>query len=301
MTADSHPFAGIELGGTKCICVLASLSLDIVDQASIPTTDPATTLAQIEAVLDRWHGAGAFQSLGLASFGPLDLDPGSASFGTIMATPKPGWAGTPLRARLAARYPVPVGIQTDVGAAALAEGRWGAAIGLANYIYITVGTGIGAGIVIAGQLVGGHLPVEAGHMRVGRVAGDDWPGACAFHGDCVEGLASGAAIAARTGRLASALAVDDPAWDYMAHAIGGLIHNLLLTTAPQKIIVGGGVAQRRPQLIDRVRAAVGASIEDYVRVGALDDIIVAPALGDRAGPMGAVGVARDAALAPTKF
>ncbi len=221
--ADEKPLvAGIELGGTKCVCVLGHGPGEILAQERVDTTSPGETFAKIEAILDRWRTESDFAALGIASFGPLELRAGAGHFGHVTATTKPGWAGADVGPRLARRYGVPTRIDTDVSGAALAEGRWGGAQGLVSFAYITVGTGVGAGIVVHGRPVMGLGHAEAGHMQVARYPGDGWPGACVFHGACVEGLASGVAIQRRTGQRAETLPPDHPAWAMAAHAIAGL-------------------------------------------------------------------------------
>lgn len=285
--------AGVELGGTKCVCILASGPEDIRDEVRIPTTTPDETLGAIRATLERWHAESGFAAIGVASFGPIDLDPDSARYAHIVGTTKPGWDEAPLPHFLDG-FGVPAAVDTDVAGAALAEGRWGAAQGLSNHIYITVGTGIGAGVVVNGRAVRGLGHPELGHLRVGRLTGDTWPGFCTYHGDCVEGLASGPAIQARAGRPAEELDADDPAWAMAVHALGGLIHNLVLTACPQRVLIGGGVATGQPWMFPRLREAVVESLAGYGTTPALtpviDDFIRAPALGDRAGPLGAIAV-----------
>lgn len=290
--------AGVELGGTKCICVLATGPDAIIETRRVDTTTPEETLEAIEAVLDGWQAERKFAALGLASFGPLDLDPASAHFGAITATTKPGWRDTPVASRFAARYRVPCAIDTDVAGAALAEGRWGGAIGLSSHVYITVGTGVGAGIIVNGRPVRGQGHPEAGHMHVARYPGDDWAGSCVFHGDCVEGLASGFAVEHRTGRDAGAIAPDDPVWRLVAHAIAGMCHNLVMTVVPQRILIGGGVATRQPQILPMIRAMLIDSLAGYGNVIAVTDqidrFVAPPQLGDQAGPLGAIALAQDA-------
>ncbi|HET8613622.1 MAG TPA: ROK family protein, partial [Sphingomonas sp.] len=247
------PFAGVELGGTKCVCVLAYGPGAVIDERRVPTTDPAETLAAIERVLDEWRDGPGFAALGLACFGPLDLDRDSPRYGFITATTKPGWRDTDVAGRLARRYAVPVAIDTDVAGAAFAEGRWGDARGLQTYSYITVGTGVGAGIIVGGKSVRGLGHAEAGHMHVSRFPGDDWPGSCTFHGDCVEGLASGFAIEQRTGRRGETLPPDHPVWEKVAFAIAGMCHNLVTTVTPCRILIGGGVTSKQPQILPMVR------------------------------------------------
>ena len=293
-------FAGIEMGGTKCICILGRGPDDIREQQVVPTADPASTLEAIARVLERWSAASAgFQAIGVAAFGPLDLRRGSSTYGHLETTPKQLWTGVDLAGFFARRFAVPIGITTDVIGAALAEGRWGAARGLVDYAYVTVGTGVGVGIVSGGRpLMGCHHP-ELGHVRVVRAEGDVWPGACRYHGACVEGLASGSAIEARSGGLAAQLPEDSPIWDSVAHALGQLAHHLVLSVAPQRILVGGGVAGARPHLFPRIRSCLAASLNGYLDIPevnqALASYIVAPGLDARAGPLGALAVAQDTA------
>ena len=200
MTQAKPLLAGVELGGTKCVCILGTGPDDIRLQERLATADPEGTLSRVEALLADWQRQhGGFDALGVASFGPLDLEPDSPTHGFIKATTKPGWSHTDVAGRLARRFAVPTGVNTDVNGAALAEGRWGAARGLADFAYITVGTGVGVGLIVNGAPVFGCNHTEMGHIRVVRAPGDDWPGACVFHGACVEGLASGPAIEARVG------------------------------------------------------------------------------------------------------
>lgn len=280
--------AGVELGGTKCICVLASGADDVRDTVTIATTDPTETLSSIEAVLERWSG---YDALGIASFGPVSLDADDPAFGCITSTTKRGWSNTDVRGRLARVAGVPTAFASDVAGAALGEGRWGAAADVADHAYVTVGTGIGVGLVLGREPVAGLTHAELGHVRPVRLAGDAFAGACPFHGDCVEGLASGSSIAARTGRPASALAEDDPVWDGVAHALAQLCHTLVLTGIPRRILFGGGVMVGMPHLLPRVRTVLRESLGGYVMVPGLEpleDYVVPAALGAMAGPLGAV-------------
>ncbi|KQY75402.1 ROK family protein [Brevundimonas sp. Root1423] len=297
MSVEQPLLAGVELGGTKCVCLLASGPDDIREQVRIDTTTPAETLAAIREVLARWHAHHGFAAIGVASFGPLELDPRSAQYGCIVNTSKPLWSGADILAPLRT-FGVSIGFDTDVNGAALAEGRWGGARGLDSYAYITVGTGVGVGSVVRGLTVRGLGHSEAGHLRIPRMAGQSWAGVCPFHGDCVEGLASGPAIQARAGRPGDQLEASDPAWDEVVHALGALLHNLVLTVAPQRILMGGGVVSGRPFLLPRVRSALVESLGGYgVAQGVTDadtGFVTAPALGDRAGPLGAIALAQDA-------
>lgn len=280
--------AGVELGGTKVICVLGSGPDDVRDTVTIPTTTPEQTLGAVDAVLLRWSG---YEALGIASFGPVSLDPADPTHGFITATPKPGWSHTDVGARLARVAGVPTGFDSDVAGAALGEGRWGAARTVADHAYVTVGTGLGVGLVLGGTPVSGLTHSELGHIRPVRLAGDDWAGACPFHGDCLEGLASGTAIRARTGIAAQDLAVDDPAWDGVAHALAQLCHMLVLTGIPRRIVMGGGVMVGTPHLFGRIQAKLLESLAGYVSARGLlpiEAFVVPAELGGMAGPLGAI-------------
>jgi fructokinase len=293
-------FGGVELGGTKCICSVGTGPQDIRGQISIPTgSEPQRTLARINDQLNAWQALhGRIAALGIASFGPVDLSPRSSTYGFITSTAKPGWQFIDVAGALTHAFDVPVGFDTDVNGAALAEGRWGAARGLEDFAYLTVGTGVGVGLIVNGQLVHGFGHPELGHARVARAAGEDWHGTCALHPDCVEGLASGPAIAARAGVPADRIPADDPIWTGVAHALAQLLHTLILATAPRRIIMGGGVLQSRPELLARVRASLLQSLNGYIALeelaGPIDDYVVAPGLGALAGPLGALALAAGA-------
>lgn len=292
--------AGVELGGTKCICILGSGPEDIRAQERLATGDPRTTLSRIEEVLGQWiEQHGSIAALGVAAFGPLALRRDRPGYGSVAATTKPGWSHTDIVGRLSRRFGVPLAFDTDVNGAALAEGRWGAARGLRNFAYVTVGTGVGVGLIVNGGPVLGSSHTEMGHVRVARMAGDAWPGICTFHGDCVEGLASGPAIEARAGRSAEHIASDDPAWTYVAHTLGQLLHTMVLTTSPERILLGGGVMTSQTHLFERVREELRCSLNGYVEaeeIGAgLRDYVTPPGLGALAGPLGALALAARAA------
>jgi fructokinase len=293
-------YAGVEMGGTKCVCILGTGPNDIRAQEVLPTGDPAATLSAIAQVLERWQATlGKFDAIGVAAFGPLDLRRDSRSYGRIGTTPKERWTGIDLAGFFCKRFALPVGFTTDVIGAALAEGRWGAARGLSDFAYVTVGTGVGVGMVAAGRpVIGCHHP-ELGHVRVVRAAGDSWPGSCRFHGDCVEGLASGPAIEARSGGLAVNLPENSPIWDTVAHALGQLAHILVVSVAPQRILIGGGVVSAQPHLFPRIRSCFATSLNGYLDIpevtSGLGLYIGPPGLGTRAGPLGALALAIDTA------
>ncbi len=297
------PLAGVEMGGTKCVCILGTGPEDIRAQVTLPTLDPDTTLNAIAAVIQQWlEGAAPPEALGIASFGPIDLRRNSPSYGRMGATPKRGWPDTDIAGFFTRRFGLPVGISTDVIGAALAEGRWGDARGLHDFVYITVGTGIGAGLVVGGQSVFGLHHPEVGHLRIVRAPGDTWPGNCPFHGDCIEGLASGPAIAARTGKVPTSLEADNPVWDTVAHALAQLAHALVTTVAPQRILIGGGVMSSQSHLFPRIRRAMLASLNGYLHIpevlSDIDHFIAPPGLGTLAGPLGSLAVAAMATAAP---
>jgi fructokinase len=290
---------GLELGGTKCTCLIGTGPDDIRMHATVPTdSDPAATFDRIEAELRRGiETHGPLRALGIAAFGPIDRQRGSPRYGWITSTPKPGWRDTGVVPRLA-HLGVPMGFDTDVNGAALAEGRWGAAAGLEDFAYVTVGTGVGVGLVVNGALVHGFLHPELGHIRVARRPGDTWPGNCRFHGDCLEGLASGPAIAARAGAPAHSISATDEVWDGVVHALAQLLHTLVLATGPRRIILGGGVMEARPALFAGLRRELASSLNGYVvreELGiGIESYITSPGLGSRAGPLGALALAADA-------
>jgi fructokinase len=302
MPASTKLLAGVELGGTKCVCILGTGPDDVRAVERLPTAEREETLRQIEAVLERWRAQhGPIRALGIASFGPVDLRAGSPTYGFITSTSKSGWRNTDIAQRLGRRMGGPVGFDTDVNGAALAEGRWGAAVGLDDYAYVTVGTGIGVGLIVRGKSIFGMNHTELGHIRVVRKPGDEFPGICPFHGDCIEGLASGPAIEARVGMPASQLPPDHPAWDFVAHGLAQLVHSMVLTTAPTRIFLGGGVMSGQTHLFGRIQQELERSLNRYVEAPELEQgiahFIVPPGLGDMAGPLGALALAADAETA----
>jgi fructokinase len=291
--------AGVELGGTKMV-VLRARGREIIERVTIPTTSPAETLGAGVALLTGWQAEEPFAALGIASFGPLRLDRSAPDFGHMLPTPKPGWTGADIYGGLSAALPCPAAIDTDVNGAALAEARWGAgAEGDAPsdcLCYLTIGTGLGGGFALHGRPLHGAMHPELGHILIRRAPGDAFAGACPFHGDCIEGLVSGPALAARFGVAGDRIAADDPRWDDVAHDIAQLVGTILLTTAARQILIGGGVGMGRADLLDRVRAQVVAQLGGYlpfVDATSIATIVRTPALGDQAGPLGAVALAVD--------
>jgi len=290
--------AGVELGGTKCVCTLAYEDGKVIDQATVPTLHPDETLPAIVAILRTWWDTQGFAALGIASFGPIELNPASDQHGRIGATTKAGWAGTDVRGILSEPFDVPTGFDTDVNGAALAEMAWGCAVGMDDFAYVTVGTGIGVGLVVHGLPTRGIGHSELGHIRVPRLPDDVVPSFCRFHDDCVEGLASGSALALRlAGRSAAGLSAEDAVWEPMVHTLAVLCHTLVCATGPHRIAIGGGVVTGQPHLLARIEAALIASLNGYMRLPAKGPYVVAPALGDKAGPLGSIAVANLALVA----
>jgi fructokinase len=276
-------FGGIETGGTKWVCAIGTSAADVRASETFPTTTPAETIGRAAAFFER---EGPVEAVGIGSFGPLDADPASPTWGYITTTPKPGWANTDVAGAIRRRLDVPVAFDTDVNAAALAEHLWGAAVGLAAFAYVTVGTGIGGAAMIDGEPLHGASHPEFGHMRIPHdLARDPFPGSCPYHGDCWEGLASGAAMAARWG--ADAAGLDEPAWALEAHYLALGLVCVTAVLSPQRIVVGGGVASR-PGLLERVRAELDRLANGYF-AGGTD--VTAPGLGSRSGVLGAIALA----------
>jgi fructokinase len=292
-THDRPLIAGIELGGTKGVALIAR-GRRILRSARVPTGEAAATLAALSDHLAAWSKElGPFDGLGIASFGPVGLHPARRDFGFITQTTKPGWSNVDVRGHFAERFAAPIGFDTDVAGAAMSETLWGAGLGQGVVVYVTVGTGIGGGVVIDGQPVHGRIHPELGHLRVRRAPGDHFPGACVFHGDCLEGLASGPAITARTGAPAETLGPGHPVWAEVADNLAEMATSLILTLSPDRILIGGGVATGKPFLFPMIRDATLAKLAGYVAgltPANLGRIVRPPGLGDRAGPLGAVAL-----------
>ena len=289
-----HRFYGaIEAGGTKFICAIGDAGGKILDQVRIDTRDPAATLADVS---DYFRAAkqrfGTLTAIGVGAFGPLDLKPFSPTFGFITTTPKLGWSNFDLVGALQRSIERPVYLDTDVNGAALAESRHGAGVGLDSVAYVTVGTGIGVGVVHHGRTVHGLMHPEMGHIFVRRHPLDaSFVGTCPFHGDCLEGLACGAAIVARTGHTLKDAPRSDPIWAIEADYLGQLCAVLVLSHSPQQILIGGGVMQ--PGLHAEVRARMLHWLCGYIASPELqnEQYIRAPGLGDSAGIVGALSLA----------
>ena len=287
---------GVETGGSKTVCAIGTGPDDVRATTCLPTTTPEETLARAVAFFRAHETRMPCAAIGIASFGPLDLDPASPTAGVITRTPKPGWSGVDVAGAVRRSLMVPAAIDTDVNAAALAESRWGAGIGDDPLVYVTAGTGIGGGVITGGRRLHGLVHPEMGHMRVPRDETDDFPGTCPFHGDCLEGLAAGPAIQARRGLPAEALAVDDPVWALEARYLALGLVNVITMLSPRRIIVGGGL-MRHPRLLGDVRGQVQRLLAGYVRaraiLEAIEEYIVAPRLGERVGVLGAIALAQE--------
>ena len=291
-------FGGVEAGGTKFNCIVASDPQNILAETRISTTIPEETLPQVINFFKQVETKNQIKlsSLGLGFFGPLGLNPSEADFGYITSTPKLAWRNAAILPYFSEKLNLPVAFDTDVTAAALGEREWGAAQGCTDFIYLTIGTGIGGGIICAGKPVHGLVHPEVGHMFIPHdLKIDPFLGSCPSHHDCLEGLASGPAICARWGQAAETLTADHPAWTLEATYLGYALANLVLSYSPQRIILGGGV-MKITGLIEQARKKMVASLNGYVQNDEIlehsDTYIQAPGLGDRAGVLGAVALAK---------
>ncbi len=287
-------FGGIECGGSSFVCAIGSGPTDIVAETGFPTTTPEETLARAVDFFRSEGSQHAISAVGIASFGPVDLDQSSPTYGHITTTPKPGWGGTDVIGYAGRELSLPIGFDTDVNATALAEHRWGAAQGLDTFVYVTVGTGIGGGGLLDGRPMHGLVHPEMGHMLVPHDPDDGFAGCCPYHGDCLEGLASGPAIRQRWDAPPEELPDDHPAWELEAGYLAAGLANLVLALSPRRIVLGGGVMSRsvlyplvRQGLLDRLAGYVQAPplIDD------IDGYVVPPALGAHAGVLGTIALA----------
>ncbi len=293
-------YGGIEAGGTKFVCAVGTGPDDIRAEVRFPTTSPAETIQKAISFFDEQQKLlnRPLTAIGIAAFGPLDPNRASATFGFITSTPKPGWQNADLAGEIRRAMRLPVGFDTDVNGAALAEGRWGAAHGLDTFLYLTIGTGIGGGGMVGGKLMHGLIHPEMGHIRLPHDHQlDPFEGACPYHGDCLEGLAAGPALEKRWGIRAETLAPNHPAWELEAHYLGLALSNFICTLSPQRIILGGGVMSQ-PHLFPLVRAKTVELLNGYVQspqiLQNIAEYIVPPALGAQAGVLGAFALAKAA-------
>ncbi|MED1203317.1 ROK family protein [Heyndrickxia acidicola] len=283
-------FGSIEAGGTKFVCSVGDREGNIEARASFPTTVPEETMPQVIEFFKPY----TLKGIGIGSFGPIDINPNSPTYGFITSTPKPGWRNYPFVQAIKEQLNVPVGFNTDVNAAALGELRKGAAQGLDSCLYITVGTGIGAGAVVQGKLVQGLSHPEMGHILVRRHPEDHYAGKCPYHKDCLEGLAAGPAIEERWGKKGMDLAEKPEVWEMEAHYIAQALAQYILILSPEKIILGGGV-MKQTQLYPLIQQKVADILNQYVELPDLASYIVPPGLGDNAGITGALLLGVEAA------
>ncbi len=298
MESTSQVYGGIEGGGTKFVCAIGDAEGRILTETSFPTTTPGETLRRAAAFFQGWSGPGRLAAVGFGSFGPVDLRPGSPTYGYITSTPKPGWQNAACAPAIEEALGLPVAFDTDVNAAALGEHRWGAARGLDTFLYLTIGTGIGGGGMVRGQRFRGLVHPEMGHAPLPRLAGDAFAGVCPYHGDCLEGMASGPALEARWGAPAGSLPPEHEAWDLEARYLALALAGFVCTLSPQRIILGGGVMHQQ-QLFPRIREELRRWLNGYVQSEAIleriDDYVTPPALGDRAGVLGSIALGMEAA------
>ncbi|MCI8402653.1 MAG: ROK family protein [Lachnospiraceae bacterium] len=287
----------LEAGGTKMVCAVVEVdggtSWEILERVSIPTKTPQET---IPAMVDFFKGKG-IEALGIACFGPVDLHRDSPTYGFITTTPKAGWANCDIVGPFREALGVPVGFDTDVNGSLLGEATFGGAKGLENSVYITIGTGVGAGIMSNGRLLHGMLHPEAGHVTLKRHETDrDFACNCPFHDSCFEGLAAGPAIEKRWGRKGTELAGRPEVWELEAYYIAQALLDYIMVLSPEKIILGGGV-MHQPQLLPLIREEVRRQINGYIRTAQMenpDEYITEASLGDDQGILGACCLATEA-------
>lgn len=283
----------IEAGGTKFVCAIGTIEGTLIERIQIDTATPEITMPKVIAFFQKHP----IKALGIASFGPIDIDKTSHTYGNITSTPKPGWRNYPFVETMKTALNIPIEFNTDVNAAALGELMHGAAKGLDSCLYITVGTGIGAGAVVQGKLLQGLTHPEMGHVPVRRHPEDTYKGRCPYHGDCAEGMAAGPAIEERWGEKAHLLADRLEVWEMEAYYLSQTLMQYILILSPKKIIMGGGV-MKQAQLFSLIHKQVQDLLNGYVAapqiINQIDDYIVSPTLGDDAGIIGALMLAKQA-------
>ncbi len=289
-------YGGIEAGGTKFICAVGSNHEDIIDEIRINTTTPSETIGHAIKFFQKHNASKTLTSIGIGAFGPLDLRLDSPTYGHITATPKSGWSFTDFVGRFRNTFKIPIGFDTDVNVSALAEYHWGNATDLKNFIYITVGTGIGGGAIVGGKLLHGMVHPEMGHTFIPHDWNTDpFAGICPFHSDCFEGLASGVALEQRWGQKPENLPSNHSAWPLEAQYIALAIVNYICCCSPQRIIIGGGVMEQLhlfPLIRKKVQELLNGFIESEELIGHIDHYIVPPGLGKKSGIMGAIALAQ---------
>lgn len=279
----------IEAGGTKFVCAVSDTELNIVEKVTIPTTSPKETLEKVFIFFDQYE----LSSIGIGSFGPININPNEEKYGYITSTPKRLWRNFDFLTPFKLRYNVPIGWNTDVNAAALGESELGSAKGKVSCVYITVGTGVGGGAVINGKPLAGYNHPEMGHFYLKQYEGDYFEGICDFHGNCLEGLVSGPAIEKRSGIKAELLPADHENWEIVAYYLAQAAMVYTTVLGPECIIFGGGVMNHDP-LIEMIREKFSEILEDYLVLPSLDEYIIRPSLGNSSGILGSLLLGRQA-------
>ncbi len=289
-SASAPRIGALEAGGTKMVLAVGTADGEIMERAEIPTTFPEECVPHMIG----WFHARKVDALGVGAFGPTRVNPEAADFGYVLDTPKPGWKGYDFYGELKKGLDVPIGYDTDVNVACLGEARFGAAQGLTHVVYITVGTGIGAGVLVDGKLLHGLLHPEAGHMLVARQPEDELQSVCPYHLSCLEGLASGPAIEARWGEPANALADRVEVWELESDYLAQAIANYVLCYSPQRIVLGGGV-MKQSQLFPLVRAKALKNLNGYIStndLGSMESYIIEAGCGGNQGILGCLELGR---------
>lgn len=286
-------YGSIEAGGTKFVCAIGNNKLEILERVSFPTTSPDETMEQVETFFNQYRNQ--LESIGVGSFGPIDIQCDSETYGHITSTPKLAWQNFDFVGTLKRYFNVPIAWTTDVNAACYGEYVLGNGKGLTSVVYYTVGTGIGGGALQNGVFVEGFSHPEMGHMLVRRHPEDTFLGNCPFHHDCLEGMAAGPALEQRTGTKGENLLAEDPVWEIEADYIAQCAYNTTLMFAPDIIIFGGGV-MKQDHMKSKVQEKFAKLMNHYVATPAVKEYIVTPKLGDNAGTIGCLALAQDTTI-----
>lgn len=279
----------IEAGGTKFVCAISDINLNIIDRVVIPTTTPEETFNKVFNFFDNYN----LKSIGIGSFGPININLDSLTYGYITSTPKKSWKNTNFLGIFKERYQIPIGWNTDVNAAALGEFTLGAAQNKNSCVYITIGTGFGGGAIVDGDILTNYNHPEMGHFFVPKHPRDKFPGICSYHTSCLEGLASGPAIEKRYGISAKNLPLDHEAWDIQSHYLAYAAIAFTTILSPECIIFGGGVMHQK-QLIKKTQKKFAKIFGDYLSLPPIDEYIIPTGLGDDSGIIGSLILAQDA-------